>query len=94
MRVARRRRNAIVRAASHSIFRGSAPVAPVDRKTVSRLLVAGLVIGAVGLAGCGRKGALEPPPGVAAAPATVDGQPPLETPPKPDKPFFLDPLLD
>jgi predicted small lipoprotein YifL len=65
-------------------------VAPADHRIVSRALVAGIVVLAVGLAGCGRKAALDPPP--SASVATPDGTtaPPPE---KPNKPFFLDWLL-
>ena len=67
-------------------------VAPFDRRFLSRALIAGLVVGAVGLAGCGRKGALEPPPSGAAV--TSSGEKAPDTgPKKPDKPFFLDWLL-
>jgi predicted small lipoprotein YifL len=67
---------------------GIAPVAPVDRKIVTRVIVAGMVVAAVGLAGCGRKGALEPPPGATLKAAEA---PAPDAPPKPDKPFFMDP---
>ena len=68
-------------------------MAPADHRIVSRVLIAGAVVLAVGLAGCGRKGALEPPPtaGVAAA-GTTDGVTP-PAPAKPNRPFFLDWLL-
>lgn len=56
------------------------------------------LIAAIGLSACGRKGPLEPPPqaGVtAAAPEGLVATAPKPAPPaKPDKPFFLDPLLD
>ena len=66
------------------------PVALADRRIVSRVLIASTIVLAVGLAGCGRKAALDPPP--SAAVATPDGTkaPPPE---KPNKPFFLDWLL-
>ncbi len=70
-------------------------------------LVAGLIV--LGLSACGRRGALEPPPGSAAAQAqqqeTEADQPTLPSPvgtPRssdtrgytiPNKPFILDPLL-
>lgn len=66
----------------------------VDRKTATRLLVAGLVISAVGLAGCGRRGALEAPPAQTSIAADGTVQPAEAAPMKPDRPFFLDPLLD
>ena len=37
-------------------------VATFDRRFLSRALIAGLVVAAIGLAGCGRRGVLEPPP--------------------------------
>jgi len=68
-------------------------VAPVNRRFLSRAVVVGLLAAAVGLSGCGRKGALEAPPGMAVKAATV-GEPPADTTtPKPDKHFVLDPLL-
>ena len=72
---------------------GGAPVAPVDRRVLSRAVVIGLIAAAIGLSGCGRKGALEPPPGMAMKAATAGDVPPAEAPKKPDKPFLLDPLL-
>jgi predicted small lipoprotein YifL len=66
----------------------------VDTGILGRLALAGLLVAAVGLAGCGRKGALEAPPSatVAAAPADA-AAPPAGAVPKPDKPFVLDGLL-
>ena len=53
-----------------------------------------LLVAAVGLAGCGRKGALEAPPSAAVEAAPADAAaPPAGTVPKPDKPFVLDGLL-
>jgi predicted small lipoprotein YifL len=65
-------------------------VASAHHRIVTRALVAGLVVLAVGLAGCGRKAALDPPP--SANVTTPDGTtaPPPE---KPNKPFFLDWVL-
>jgi predicted small lipoprotein YifL len=67
----------------------------VDRTILGRIAIAGLLVAAVALAGCGRKGALEAPPG-----ATLQSAAPEETAPadataipKPDKPFILDGLL-
>ena len=66
-------------------------VAPADRRILSRVLVAGIVVLAIGLTGCGRKAALDPPP----TPAVTDGTgaPAPAPPPTTGKPFFLDPLL-
>jgi predicted small lipoprotein YifL len=66
-------------------------VANFDRRILSRALIAGLLVAAVGLSGCGRRGALEPPPG---ASVTSTGEKAPDTgAKKPDKPFFLDWLL-
>jgi predicted small lipoprotein YifL len=69
-------------------------VAPVNRGFLSHAVVVGLLAAAVGLSGCGRKGALEAPSGTAVKTATV-GEPPSTdaAPNKPDKHFVLDPLL-
>ena len=57
-------------------------------KTFARMLVVTIAVGAV-LAGCGRKGDLDPPS------MPLDQQNKLNAkPPKaPEKPFLLDPLL-
>jgi predicted small lipoprotein YifL len=61
---------------------------------LSRALIAGVLLAAIGLTACGRKGPLEPPPAAAARSAEPDGTKPADTgPTKPDKPFLLDPLL-
>ncbi len=66
----------------------------LDRKTATCLIAASLMIGVVGLAGCGRKGALEAPPAQASVAADGTVVPAEPAAAKPDKPFFLDPLLD
>jgi predicted small lipoprotein YifL len=66
-------------------------VAPVDRRVLSRVLVVGLIAATIGLSGCGRRGALEAPPGMAMKSATAGEVP--AAPAKPDKKFILDPLL-
>jgi predicted small lipoprotein YifL len=73
---------------------GSA-VALEDRRILSRALIAGVLVAAVGLTACGRKGPLEPPPTASVAPAdpTDPNTPPDSGAGKPDKPFFLDFLL-
>lgn len=66
----------------------------MDRTIFGRIAIAGLLVAAVGLAGCGRKGALEAPPGATlqtVAPEAVEA--PGQQPPKPDKPFILDGLI-
>lgn len=62
---------------------------------LSHAVIVGLLVAAAGLSACGRKGPLEPPPTASVAPAdpTDPSQPPNSGPGKPDKPFFLDPLL-
>jgi predicted small lipoprotein YifL len=65
-------------------------VARRDVGTLTKALVLTLVAAAIGLSACGRKGPLEPPPGAAAVAPQADEA----TPPKPDKDFILDPLLD
>jgi predicted small lipoprotein YifL len=51
-----------------------------------------MLVATLALAGCGRKGPLEAPP--SAAVATPDGEAAQQpAPAKPDRPFFLDPLL-
>ena len=70
-------------------------VAPVNRRILSRAAAVGLIAAAVGLSGCGRKGALEAPPGMAIKPATAGEVPPADDAgtKKPDKHFVLDPLM-
>ncbi len=68
-------------------------VAPADRVILSRVLVAGMIVLSIGLTGCGRKAALEPPPGAAVTTETCTTCAPAPGPKKPDKPFFLDWLL-
>ena len=67
----------------------------MNRRLLSRAVVIGLLAAAVGLTGCGRKGALEAPPGMALKAATAGEVPPVDdsAPKKPNKPFVLDPLL-
>ncbi len=67
-------------------------VVPADRRILSRAFVAGMIVLAIGLAGCGRKAALDPPPGTAVTKTTTTTDEPAP-PEKPDKPFFLDWLL-
>ena len=53
-----------------------------DRR-FQRLAVASALVVALGLTGCGRKGGLDPPPGVAAVPLSEDGQPLPSSGPEP-----------
>jgi predicted small lipoprotein YifL len=57
------------------------------------LLLVLTAAGAVGLAGCGRRGPLEPPPDQV-LPKGADGKPVDRGPEKPDRPFVLDGLLN
>ena len=79
-------------------------VTPTDRR-FSRLALAGLLVAALGLSACGRKGPLDPPPGAQAQNAPgAPAAPPQEqlydsagnplAPKGEKKPFFLDWLLN
>ena len=59
------------------------------RSALTSLLVA-LVVSAIGLSACGRKGPLERPPAAKAADSHAAGG---ASPSKPDRPFILDRLL-
>jgi predicted small lipoprotein YifL len=81
---------------------GWSQVAYSSRGKLYRTAALVLLAGALGVAGCGRRGPLEPP-----SPAVTTTSPQATTqqtaatgtagqnqaPPKPDKPFILDPLL-
>jgi predicted small lipoprotein YifL len=58
-----------------------------------RIAFALLVLVALGLSGCGRKGALEPPPDQV-LPTGPDGKPVDRGPEKPNRSFPLDGLLN
>ena len=67
-----------------------------DRRTAARALLAVVLVAAVGLTACGRKGPLEAPPSAAAAAAANPADPDAPKDPgiqPPDKRFVLDPLL-
>jgi predicted small lipoprotein YifL len=55
-----------------------------------RLLVIIALSAALAASGCGRRGALQPPPG---APAPTEEPQPFERPTPPERDFVLDPLL-
>jgi predicted small lipoprotein YifL len=68
-----------------------------------RIAAVGVLVAALGLGACGRKGPLDPPPGAAALDQPAEGPPaigpdgqPIPPPPPtgPKKAFFLDFLLD
>jgi predicted small lipoprotein YifL len=73
-------------------------------RILSRIAVVGALVAALGLAGCGRKGGLDPPPGAAAAidEPTAAGSPPPGIGPDgrpvaprgPQRPTPIDFLLD
>ena len=62
-----------------------------DRRVILRAVLAATLISAVGLAGCGRKGPLEPPP--KADVTTGDQQDTGKNDNKPNRSFPLDFLL-
>ncbi len=66
----------------------SGALALMNSPILVRVALAGMVVAALTLSGCGRKGALEPPPG---ASAKDPGPQPAQS--KPDRHFFLDPLV-
>jgi predicted small lipoprotein YifL len=66
-------------------------VAPNDRRVILRAALAAVLISAVGLSACGRKGPLEPPPSAAATDQDPDANP--NDAGKPDRGFPLDFLL-
>lgn len=65
-----------------------------DRRILMRTAIVGILVAGLALSACGRKGALEPPPGAKTA-DYVSGEDPAvaEKEAKPDRPFFLDGLL-
>ena len=65
-----------------------------NRQILSRALLLGIVVAAIGLSACGRKGGLEPPPGAGAvSDVTADTDAERAREQKPDRPFILDGLL-
>ncbi len=73
-------------------------MAALPRGTKSWIIVALLGAACAGIAGCGVKGPLEPPPGAKAAgeaksTAAADPGKNTEAPPKPNEYLLLDPLL-
>ena len=60
-----------------------------------RIIVLGIVIAGLSLSACGRRGALEPPPGYESSdPAVASGDPvEAQKDAKPQRPFILDGLL-
>ena len=68
-------------------------MSPINRRILPRALIAGVLIAALGLSACGRKGPLEAPPGAALKAGEPGAAPRDAGIAKPDKPFLLDPLL-
>jgi predicted small lipoprotein YifL len=66
-------------------------VAPSSRRYLYRAAVVGLALAVVGVAGCGRRGPLEPPSLANSVPATAAK--PAGAPAVPERPFVLDRLL-
>jgi len=67
-----------------------------DRRNLTYVVVAGILVAGLALSACGRRGALEPPPNANSTdPAyAVEGNPAeAQQNAKPDRPFFLDRLL-
>ncbi len=64
-----------------------------DRRIILRAALAAVLISALGLSACGRKGALEPPPKANVTGDQTDGSQPPATSGKPTHRFFLDFLI-
>ena len=62
-----------------------------DRPVLLRASMAALLVAGLDLSACGRKGALEAPTGSISQEKTAEA--PDTGPVKPDKSFFLDPLI-
>ncbi len=77
---------------------GKIAVAPSFSRNFYRAAVIGLAVATVALAGCGRRGPLEPPGLASVGPTnavvtTTTPTKPATPPAKPDRKFVLDPLL-
>ncbi len=84
---------------------GVSELGSLSDQRLARIAVIGALVAALGLAGCGRKGGLDPPPEASAAPATgvaqpgsgpevgPDGQQPPH-PPAPPRRTWIDWLID
>lgn len=72
-------------------------MALTDRPIIYKGAVAVIIVAALAVSACGRKGALQPPPSTAVtSDSATDEEKNPETPKgaeKPDRPFFLDPLI-
>ena len=72
---------------------GDGAVALNDRRNLMRAAVAGVLIAGLALSACGRKGALEAPPGAKATDVSSGDPVADKQAKKPDRPFVLDGLL-
>jgi predicted small lipoprotein YifL len=69
-------------------------VALNDRQNLTRAVIAGVLIAGLALSACGRRGALEPPPGAKTTDTSLaEDSVEAKKAAKPDRPFILDPLL-
>jgi predicted small lipoprotein YifL len=69
-------------------------VALKDRRNLTRAAIAGVLIAGLALSACGRRGALESPPGAKASDASESSDSvEARQAAKPDRPFILDGLL-
>jgi predicted small lipoprotein YifL len=94
---------AIISAICYGAADGGVPELSADLR-LARIATIGALVAALGLAGCGRKGGLDPPPGAAAIDQTAaaepgvppelgpDGQPVPAPPPR--RRTFIDFLID
>ena len=65
-------------------IQGVSGLSSLFRPWLARIAVIGALVAALGLAGCGRKGGLEPPPGASAVDQGAAGQPGPEAAVGPD----------
>jgi predicted small lipoprotein YifL len=78
-------------------------LSPSSDLRLARIAVIGALVAALGLAGCGRKGGLDPPPGASAVDPNAVAQPGVEpeigpdgkpVPPRPQRRTPIDWLID
>jgi predicted small lipoprotein YifL len=72
---------------------GGGAVALNDRRNLMRAALVGVLIAGVALSACGRRGALEPPPGAKATEQSTGDPVADRQAKKPDRPFFLDRII-
>ena len=94
----------LIRAICYGAKDGGVPELSFDLR-LARIATIGALVAALGLAGCGRKGGLDPPPGAAAIDQTAAAQPgappelgpdgqPVVTPQPPRRRTLIDFLID